>query len=68
VPRVRKEKKYYYEPDWEWEDDEAYRSSGDTRPGSGERYPGYARRGSLGGLRDEYMRSAYGRGAHKAGW
>ncbi len=66
---MTKEKKYYYEPDWEWEDDEAYRSSGSTGGASGERYPGYARRRvSLGGLRDEYMRSAYGRGAHKAGW
>lgn len=66
---MTKEKKYYYEPDWEWEDDEAYRSSGSAGAGSGERYPGYARRRvSSGGLRDEYTRSAYGRGAHKAGW
>jgi hypothetical protein len=67
--KVTKEKKYYYEPDWDWEEDEAYRSSSSTGPGSGERYPGHARRRvSLGGLRDEYMRAAYGRGAHKGGW
>lgn len=66
-PRVMREKKYYYEEDWE--DDEAYRSSSSTGPG--ERYAGFARRrrtGSTAGLRDEYLRGGYGRGAHKGGW
>jgi hypothetical protein len=64
-PRVTREKNYYYEDDWE--DDEAYRSSSSTGPG--ERYAGFARRrASSSGLRDEYIRAAYGRGAHKAGW
>jgi hypothetical protein len=64
-PRVTREKKYYYEDDWE--DDEAYRSSSSTGPG--DRYAGFARRrASSSGLRDEYIRAAYGRGSHKAGW
>jgi hypothetical protein len=72
-PRVTREKKYYYEPDWDWdwEEDEAYRSSSSTGPGlrEGERYLGHPRRRvSLGGLRDGYVRAAYARGAHKAGW
>ncbi|KAN0104239.1 hypothetical protein V8E51_009984 [Hyaloscypha variabilis] len=66
-PRVTREKKYYYEEDWE--DDEAYRSSSSTGPGLGDRYAGFARRrASSGRLGDEYFRAAYGGGAHKAGW
>jgi hypothetical protein len=65
-PRVTREKKYYFEED-DWEDDEAYRSGSSIGPG--ERYAGFARRrASASGLRDEYFRTAYGRGAHKPGW
>ncbi|KAH8762768.1 hypothetical protein F5882DRAFT_415590 [Hyaloscypha sp. PMI_1271] len=65
-PRVTTEKKYYFEED-DWEDDEAYRSGSSTGPG--ERYAGFARRrASASGLRDEYFRPAYGRGAYKPGW
>jgi len=65
-PRVTREKKYYYE---DWEDDEAYRSSSSTGPGSGDRYAGFSRRrASAAGLGDDYFYATYGSGAHKAGW
>lgn len=65
--RVTREKRYYFEED-DW-DDEAYRSSSSTGPGSGERYPGHARRrASSSGLRGDFYGAAYGRGSHKAGW